>query len=202
MKRLAYLLAPTAALVLAYGCGSSAPTHRPAGGEPKDHFLPGGILALAEGRVPHGPPFAVSALRYRFEGKLHSDLQAQMEPRAKLTGTSGSFSPSSREPFEWTTEEGCDSRVTWSVLYGLLRAGDRGVVFVGPRRYPLRTAPIPARFRLPGQLGYAALLHSPTRVLVHDDVGRVVQDDELGHGHRGHCSPGESSSMMVLRKKG
>jgi hypothetical protein len=41
---------------------------------------------------------------------------------------------------------------------------------------------IPARFHLSGVLGYAALSRNPTRVLVRDAVGKVLQDDDLGRG--------------------
>jgi hypothetical protein len=153
--------------------------------------------------MPHGPAFAISALRYRFEGRLSSDLQAQMEPHAKPSGASGSFSPRSREPFEWTTEQGCSATVTWSIVYGLLREPhDRGVLFIGARRHRLRTVPIPARFRLSGVLGYAALSRNPTRVVVRDAVGKVVQDEDLGRGLDEHCTPGESSSVIVMGKTG
>lgn len=198
MKRFVTFPALASALALACGCaGSNGP--RLARSYPRDHFLPGGVFTLAEGRVSHGPPFAISVERYRFQGRLHTDLQAQIEPHAKPTGEAGSFSPSSHAPFEWTTEEGCSARVTWSVVYGLLREGERGFLVLGRHRYALRTAPIPARFHLRGEVGYAALPRSPSRVLVRDDAGRVVQDDELGRPER--CTPGESGSTMVLRRK-
>ena len=71
MKSFAGPIALAALLTLAAGCGGST------GPRP---FLPRGIDALTQGRVPHGPTFAISALRYRFQGRLSSDLQAQMEP--------------------------------------------------------------------------------------------------------------------------
>jgi hypothetical protein len=200
MRRLAYLAALAPMLVLGLGCGSSAPKGSGASGagDQKDHFLAGGIQTLAEGRVPHGPAFAMSALRYRFQGKLHTDLQAQMEPHARLTGAAGSFSPTSREPFEWSTEQGCSATATWSIVYGLLRdRRDHGVLLIGARRHRLNTAPIPARFRLRGVLGYAALARDPTRVIVRDGAGKVVQDQDLGRGPIERCTPGGSSSLMV-----
>ncbi len=148
--------------------------------------------------MPHGPAFAISALRYRFQGKLATDLQAQMGPHAKPTGEAGSFSPRSREPFEWTTEQGCSATVTWSILYGLLRdPGARGVLSIGSRHQRLLTASIPARFHLRGVLGYAALPRNPTRVLVRDSAGKVLQDQDLGRGASERCTPGESSSLIV-----
>jgi hypothetical protein len=187
------------------GCGGSRPRSqkRPARADPKYQFVPGGVLVLAEGHAPHGPVFAISALRYRFQGKLGTDLQAQMEPHGKLTGASSNFSPRSREPFEWTTEQGCSATATWSVIYGLLRdphAG--GVLLTGAERHRLRTVPIPARFHLRGALGYAALSRNPTRVIVRDAAGKVVQDEDLGARPGEHCHPGESSSLIVLRTKG
>ncbi len=110
MKRLGVLLALTWLIAFCLGCGNSAhPQSRPSAARayPKVRFVPGGIRTLAVGRVRHGPIFAISAQRYRFEGKLYTDLQAQMEPHGKLTGAAGSFSPRSREPFEWTAEQGC-----------------------------------------------------------------------------------------------
>ena len=200
MKRVGCLTA-LAALLLP-GCGGSA--HRGlgtvlAGPYPKVHFVSGGIRTLAEGRVIHGPAFAIKAERYRFEGKLATDLAAQMEPHAKHGGAGGSFSPRSREPFEWTAELGCSKTATWSIVYGLLRdRGARGVLFNGSRRYRLRTVPIPASFHLSGRLGYAVLSRAPTRVLIHDRVGEVVQDEHLGPGSREHCIPGESSGLIVI----
>jgi hypothetical protein len=205
MKRLGYLAALAALLELAVGCGSSrAPRTQPtaASADQKYHFLPGGILTLAQGRVQHGPAYAISVLRYRFQGKLGTDLQAQMEPHGKPTGATSNFTPRSREPFEWTTEQGCSKTATWSILYGLLRdPADRGVLLIGTRRHRLRTAPIPARFHLRGVLGYAALMRNPTRVIVRDGAGKVLQHEDLGRGPGGRCTPGESSSLMVLQKR-
>jgi hypothetical protein len=199
MKHLTCLAALAVLLVLACGCGASTgPRAHPSTADAKYHFLPGGIRALAEGRVPHGPTFAISGLRYRFGGRLGTDLQAQTEPHAKRSGAAGSFTPRLREPFEWSTEDGCSVTGSWSILYGLLRdRTDRGVLFIGSRRYPLRTAAIPALFHLSGALGYAALSRTPTRVIVRDAAGRVVQDQDLGRGAGGHCTPGESSSLVV-----
>jgi hypothetical protein len=136
--------------LLALGCGTSEhpSSHETLTGPfPKDHFLPGGIRTLAAGHVPHGPAFAISVLRYRFQGKLHSDLQAQMQPHARLSGASGSFSPSSGEPFDWTTEQGCSRAATWSIVYGLLRdPHDRGVLYIGAERRPLRRLRSPPVF--------------------------------------------------------
>jgi hypothetical protein len=206
MRDLACVCTLAALLAVTAGCGGSGRPQaqlRPATSYPRYRFLPRGILTLAEGRAPHGPAFAIKVERYRFQGKLHTDLEAQMEPHAKLGGASGSFSPRSREPFEWSTEQGCSTTATWSILYGLLRdRSDQGVLFVGTRRQRLRTAPIPARFHLPGAAGYAALTRNPTRVRVTDRAGRVVQDEDLGHPPGEHCTPGESASLMVLRTKG
>jgi hypothetical protein len=206
MRPLGYLAVLAGLLAVVLGCGSSARS-RAQGSRartyPQDHFLPGGIDSLVEGHAPHGPAFAISALRYRFEGKLSSDLQAQMEPHAKPSGASGSFSPSSREPFEWTTEQGCSTTGSWSIVYGLLGdAHDRGTLFIGARRHRLRTVPIPARFHFSGVLGYAALSRNPTRVVVRDAVGKVVQDEDLGRGLGEHCTPGESSSLIVVGTQG
>jgi hypothetical protein len=205
MKRLGCLVVLAWLLAFVLGCGSSVRSRSQASSArayAKDHFVPGGIRTLAEGRVPRGPAFAISALRYRFQGKLHTDLQAQMEPHAKLSGASGSFSPRSREPFEWTTEQGCSATATWSIIYGLLRdPGDRGVLFVGSERHRLRTVQIPARFHLSGEVGYTALPRIPTRVVVRDRAGKIVQDQDLGRTPAEHCTAGESSSLIVLGKK-
>jgi hypothetical protein len=98
---------------------------------------------------------------------------------------------------------GCSATATWSIVYGLLRdphAG--GVLLIGAERHRLRTAPIPARFHLRGALGYAALSRDPTRVIVRDAAGKVVQREDLGPRPGEHCHPGESSSLIVLRTKG
>jgi hypothetical protein len=201
MKRLGCLTA-LGALLLA-GCGSSA--HRGAGtnfGGPNVHFVRGGIRTLAEGRVSRGPAFAIKAERYRFEGKLTTDLAVQMEPHAKHGGgAGGSFSPRSREPFEWTTQEGCSTTVRWSIVFGLLQSrSDHGVLFLGSRRYRLRAAPIPTSFHLLGQLGFAALSRAPTRVLIRDGAGKIIQDEDLGAAPREHCTPGESSGLFGIRR--
>lgn len=201
MKRLGCLAVLAWLLAVGLGCGGPRPRSptRPASADQKYHFLPGGILTLAQGRAPHGPPFTISALRYRFQGKLGTDLQAQIESHGKPSGEAGSFTPRSREPFEWTTEQGCSTTATWSIAYGLLRdPGDRGVLFIGARRHRLRTVSIPASFHLSGVLGYAALPRNPTRVIVRDGAGRVVQDQDLGRGPSERCTPGESSGLMVM----
>lgn len=204
MKRLASLAALVWLLAFCLGCGSSSGPQShvsTAAVYPKDEFLPGGIRTLVEGRVSHGPAFAVSVLRYRFQGKLHTDLQAQMQPHGRPTGASGSFSPRSREPFEWSTEQGCSAKppVSWSIVYGLLRdPADRVVLFLGTHRQLLSRRSIPASFRLSGELGYAALHQPPSRVLVLDRAGEAVQDQVLGPP-RERCTPGESSSLMVGR---
>ena len=76
---------------------------------------------------------------------------------------------------------------------------DRGTLFIDAKRYRLSTAPIPGRFHLSGVLGYATLSRNPTRVVVRDALGKVVQDEDLGHGPSEHCTPGDSSSLIVLR---
>jgi hypothetical protein len=203
MKRLASLAVLAWLLALCLGCGGSTGPQSHASTArtyPKDHFVAGGIRTLAEGRVPHGPAFAISALRYRFQGKLYTDLQAQMQPRAKLSGASDSFSPRSREPFEWTAEQGCSAKpsVSWSILYGLLHdPGDRVVIFLGTHRRSGRRRSIPASFHLSGELGYAVLDRPPSRVLVLDRAGKGVQDQVLGSLARERCTPGESGSLMV-----
>jgi hypothetical protein len=205
MKRLGSLAVLVWLLAFVLGCGGSRPRSqtRPARADAKYHFLPGGIDTLAEGRVPHGPAYAISVLRYRFQGKLGTDLQAQMGPHAKPTGAASSFTPRSREPFEWTTEQGCSAKVTWSMVYGLLRdPRDRGVLLIGAERHRLRTVQIPTRFHLRGAVGYAALRRNPTRVIVRDAAGEVVEDEQLGRGPGEQCTPGESSSLIVLGKKG
>jgi hypothetical protein len=148
--------------------------------------------------VAHGQTFAIKVERYRFEGSLVTDLTAALQD-----GSGGGFSPRSHEPFEWTTEEGCSSTSSWSILYGLLRdRRDRGVLFVGSHRHRLRTAAIPERFHLQGELGYAVLDRAPTRVLVRDGAGTTVQDEELGSEPlRRRCNPDESSSLIVMQTK-
>jgi hypothetical protein len=203
MKRLGVLAALAWLTAFCLGCGSSTGPQSHASTArtySKDHFVAGGIRTLAEGRVQRGPAFAISALRYRFQGKLYTDLRAQMQPHAKLSGASDSFSPRSREPFEWTTEQGCSAKppVSWSILYGLLHdPSDRVVLFLGTHRRSLRRRSIPASFHLSGELGYVVLHRPPSRVLVLDRAGEVVQDQLLGRLPRERCTPGESSSLMV-----
>jgi hypothetical protein len=150
MKRLGSLAALAWLVAFCLGCGSSTGPRSQASAAkvyPKDHFVAGGIRTLAEGRIAHGPAFAISALRYRFQGKLYTDLQAQEQPYGRLTGATDSFSPRLSEPFEWTGELGCLARppVSWLILYGLLRdPSDRVVLFLGAQRPSLHRRSIPA----------------------------------------------------------
>lgn len=150
--------------------------------------------------MPGGPAFAITAERYRFEGKITVDLAAQMEPHARLQGGGSSFSPDPVEPFVWSTQEGCSRRppVSWSIVYGLLRdPSDRAYAYTGAGRHAVLKASIPASIHLNGALGYVALHEAPSRLLVRDRTGKVVQDEQLGSRTKELCKPGASSSLMV-----
>lgn len=190
---------------VAIGCGSSH--HHAAIAErtphfAEDHFLPGGIRTVAEGRVPHGPAFAISAERYRFEGRIYVDLATQMEPHAALQGGESSFSPDpSSAPLTWSAEEGCSKHppVSWSILYGLLSdRADRASVYMARRWQVVQTAAIPASIHSRGLLGYALLTEAPGRVLVRDAAGHVVQDESLGLLPKERCTPGATGGLMVV----
>jgi len=190
----------TCCAVLAVSCGSSArraPTTVLTGPFPKDYFLPGGIRTLAKGRVHRGPTFAISAERYRFEGKIYVSLSATTEG-----GASGSFSPHpERQPLTWSTQEGCSVHplVTWSIFFGLLRdRTDRAFVYTDRAQHRVGVAAIPPAIHLPGVLGYAALSQAPERVLVLGTHGRVIQDESFGPPRKEACNPNESSSIMAV----
>jgi hypothetical protein len=199
----------TCGAVLAVSCGSSkrhlASTRTTTTKFPEDHFLPGGIRTLAEGLVPDGPAFAISAERYRFEGKIYVDLATQMEPHARLTGGEGSFSPEpSSNPLTWSAEQGCSRHppVSWSVLYGLLRdPADHVLVYTGRLGHPTRTAAIPASLHLRGVVDYVALVEPPTRVVVRDSAGSVIQDESFGSFGKVECNPEATSSLIVMQPR-
>jgi hypothetical protein len=152
--------------------------------------------------VPGGPAFAIIAERYRFEGKISVDLAAQMEPHARLQGGGSSFSPEPIEPFVWSTQEGCSRHppVSWSIVYGLLRdPTDHAYAYTGMRRHTVLTAPIPTSTHLAGALGYAALHEAPSRLLVRDRAGKIVQDEQLRSPSKRRCNPGATSSLMVAQ---
>jgi hypothetical protein len=156
--------------------------------------------------VQHGPAFAISAERYRFEGKIYVDLTAEMEPHAALSGGGGSFSPEpTSNPLTWSAEQGCSLHPTvrWSVLYGLLRnSTDHAFVYTGQRGYGMQAAAIPASIHLHGEVAFAALTEPPNRVVVRDSAGSVIQDESFGPPGKEKCNPDVASSLMVLQRRG
>jgi hypothetical protein len=153
--------------------------------------------------VPGGPAFAIIAERYRFQGKISVDLAAQMEPHARLQGASGSFSPESTQPFSWSAEQGCSKHpsVSWSILYGLLRdPSDHAYAYTGARMHTVLTAPIPPSIHLAGALGYAVLRQAPSRLLVRDRAGKIIQDERWGSPSKEPCNA-DVSSLVVLQNR-
>jgi hypothetical protein len=193
--------------VAGVGCGSAATSGtapRSVTTVARDEFLPAGVRTLSQGRVPHAPAFAISAERYRFEGRIYVDLAAAMEPHARLAGASGSFSPDPGQPFSWSAERGCSTHpaARWSIVYGLLRdAGDRAVAYTGRERHPVLTAPRPVSIHDQGVLGYVVLTQQPSRVLVLNPAGEVLQDERIGTPARERCNPEASGSLTVFSQK-
>ena len=166
-------------------------------------FLPGGVRTLASGRSLGGSDFSIKGERYRFLGHVYFDLAAEVAERGSGEGGgAGSFSPQ-RSPgvFAWNTEEGClaNSRIGWSIVYGLLRGhGEKVYVRAGRHTRPLRVTAIPAVFHAGGRLAYIVLSQRPERVLVSAFNGRTVLNEATGLSAPQDCFPGVSSGAISV----
>jgi hypothetical protein len=198
------LCLPVAACLLALGCGSSHRSGRPLTSVPGSNepvqFLPNSIHTIARGRAPGTAGYSIRAERYRFQHWLYFNLAVSVDEIGG--GSQGTnFTPESSKPLTWSTEQGCSpSASMWTILFGVLAdPSDRAYAYTARRRYRLRTATIPRRFKAAGVAAYVALSEQPLRMLVTSATGRILMQEQLESAPNEHCQPG--TAIMVLRKR-
>jgi hypothetical protein len=192
--------------LLAVGCGASrqsgsTPISTGFHSEPVE-FLPGGMQTLARGRLSGTSGYSVRAERYRFQHRTYFNLAVNVqEPGGGSQGTNFTPEPAKSKPLSWSTEQGCSpSASMWTVLFGVLAdRSDRAYAYTAHRRYRLRTAAIPPRFKAAGVAAYSGLPEQPIRMLVTTATGGTLMREGLEPAPKERCQPG--TGIMILRKR-
>ncbi len=158
-------------------------------------YVRGGKITLAHGRTPQGPEFSIVGERYRFAGRLYTELALGTGPEAPEPEPESEPPPVSlaglprdvreqellerRKPLRFTSMAGCRPH-EFSIVIGLLkRPGDTALAEVAGKLAPMSRVRIPASLHMHGVLVYLASESRPERILVRAPSGRIQMRENL-----------------------
>jgi hypothetical protein len=149
-------------------------------------YVRGGKLTLVRGSAPQGPDFSIVGERYRYAGRLHTNLALgtgpeapEPEPESEPESTPFARLPRAlrahelHEPLEFRSTAGCHPH-EFAIVFGLLRRPrDTALAEVAGKLVAMTRVRIPASLHMPGVLVYLAGQDSPEEILVRSPAGQV-----------------------------
>ena len=149
-------------------------------------YLRGGKLTLVRSSVLQGPDFSIVGERYRYAGRLHTNLALgigpeapEPEPESEPEQTPLARLPRAlradelHQPLEFRSTAGCHPH-EFAIVFGLLRRPhDIALAEVAGKLVAMTRVRIPASLHMPGVLVYLAGQDSPEEILVRSPSGQV-----------------------------
>ena len=154
-------------------------------------YLPGGKHTLVRGSTPQGPSFSIVGERYRFFGRIHTQLKlrtgeglvssdgGEEEEPSAADGLIGSVPVRRTAPLDSEISAGCHPH-EYSIFYGLLeQPRDTVLAKIAGKLVPVLRVHLPSSLRAGGLLVYLASTSRPEELLVRSPSGKIVMNEDL-----------------------